>query len=101
MKIFKLQPNDETLNEEHWRASQYKGSMVIRTKNEDRARRIAYSACGIAVENRGSNGEILANPWSKTLGLVKCSEFEDSSYSSEGEEEEILEPAHLNDSWKR
>lgn len=101
MIIFKLQPNDKNLNDANWQASTYQGPMVIRAEDENRARDIADTACGIAVSNRDPNGvirEIPTNPWSN-LGLVQCIELQDSSYPSEGDVE-ILEPAYLNANWQ-
>ncbi len=100
MKIFRLHPKENKMDDVNWQASTSKKPMVVRAVDENRARRIAALVCGIAVE-RGNPSQITpVNPWSKVMQLGDCVELEQYSYPLEGEEE-ILEPEYLNDELNR
>lgn len=99
MKIFRLEPLPEAANDHNWKASTYKGDLVIRAPDEGRARDIAMMTFGIAVE-RGPGAFIATNPWPKRMGLATCSEVSDPQYPAEGDEA-ILYPAVHNHEWRR
>ena len=95
--IWKLTPLD--LESHNWRASTYKGQVIIRAATEDRARRIASMAFGIAVKR--VLGETTAiNPWGRIIGESSCERLVDSAYPEDGPDE-ILDPAEYNHEWQR
>jgi hypothetical protein len=99
MKIFKLMPEPNRLNEIHWRASTYQGELIVRAEDEASARMIPAMAFGIGVERTSVDQEIACLPWSRAIGLVDCSELTSSEFSIEGEEE-ILSPAKYNQKYQ-
>lgn len=62
MNIYKLTPID--LSSHHWKASIFRGEIIIRAENEDRARTIATNALWIATP--AISGALkLYNPWGR------------------------------------
>lgn len=87
MKIFELTPINE--DSHHWRASTYRGRLVVRAKDERGARTVAFGAFGIAVECK-PGAELAVNPW-RLPELVECREVQDSVHDADGPAM-VLEP---------
>jgi len=87
MPIWELKPTDK--NSGCWRASSYKGRVVVRTANESKARDFATSKFHIAP--RRVAGDTPVNPWIQS-DLVTCRPLDDSPYDDNGPDE-TLEPA--------
>ena len=96
MPIFELTPID--LTSHHWRASTYNKRVLIRSKNQERARVIAKLTFSIATP-RDTSQPIAFDPWDQE-DLVACHKVEDSGYEEDGDEA-ILEPADYNDEFLR
>jgi hypothetical protein len=90
MAIWELIPTDET--SEDWRASQYKGRIVVRASSEDKARDVVSLKFHDA-SKRTPRGDTPLNPWRQS-GLVVCKPLRDSGYDENGPDE-ILEPKDL------
>ncbi len=96
MPIWRLEPIDTT--DHNWRASTYRGPMLIRAADEQRARAIATLALGVAARHvPGSDVPVV--PWDYS-GLVSCSRADDTTFAEEGPDE-ILDPDQYDDSWRR
>lgn len=95
--IWKLVPlNPESQN---WRASTYKGAIIIRAATEDRARRIASMAFGIATK-RVLGEDTIVNPWGRIIGEASCERITKPEYPEDGPDE-ILDPAEHDHEWRR
>lgn len=96
MKIWELRPIDPS--HRNWRASTYKGSVIIRAPDEERARWIAKLALDIATE--GKLGEdVVFSPWGDDT-VVGIQERTDSGYPDNGPEA-ILDPPEYDHEWQR
>ena len=81
MLIYKLTPTEKT--SDHWRASSYKGDVVIRAEDEDEARNIAKLKFLKAVKRISKYQDTPISPWSDS-DLVKCERLENSDYDENG-----------------
>ena len=97
MKIYKLTPLD--LSNHHWKASIFRGEIIIRAENEDRARTIATNALWIATPAI-SGALTLYNPWERLGGLSECCKLLGSDFNEDGEEA-ILSPSEYDANWRR
>jgi hypothetical protein len=80
MPIWELTPVDET--SDHWRASTYKGHVIVRAKDEDEARELANLNFVIATK-RVPGGNTLYSPWKQST-IVSCRSVENSNYEEKG-----------------
>ena len=87
MPIWELRPIDH--DSADWRASKYKGRVVIRAPSEDRARDLAGSRFH-DMSRRIPGGDTPLSPW-RQPDLVACTRLNDSGYDESGPEE-ILDP---------
>ncbi len=96
MKIFKLEPVTEHMDSINWRASRYKGTVIVVAENEKNARRMAWSNIGTlsASGPNESGGDIAVNPW-KNKVFISCREITDEAISTD--KERIIEPEGFND----
>ena len=77
------------LSSPHWKASTYRGDVIVRAQSEANARRLAAKAFGIGA-GTALGREVAANPWNRPW-LVAAKVLEGSQYDPDGEEE-ILYP---------
>ncbi len=87
MPIWELIPTDQ--KSDHWRASNYRGRVVVRAASEDKARDLATSKFHVA-SRRVPDGDTPLSPWRQS-DLVACKRLNDSAYNETGPEE-VLEP---------
>jgi hypothetical protein len=88
MPIWELISTDQ--KSDQWRASKYRGRVVVRALNEDKARDLASSKFHDA--SRGvPGGDTPLSPW-RQPALVVCRCLKNSAYDKNGPDE-ILEPA--------
>lgn len=90
MKIYRLEPVKDRINDAGWQNSNYKGVVIVRASSKDGAFRLAYTAFAEMTPAAKA-----VRPWNQGSGLVVCDEVDDAAYSAEGEEE-ILEPRKKN-----
>jgi len=83
MAIWSLYSIDD--NSPNWRASTYKGDLLIRAETESKARQIAAMEYGIAPEKIPGGATIFA-PWNCGQ-TVACKQIHDSDYDENGQEE--------------
>jgi DNA-binding XRE family transcriptional regulator len=95
--VWQLAPVD--LASDNWKASTYKGEIIVRAPSERRAREIATLACTIA-RARLPTGRPALNPWNRMTGEATCERLNER-YLLESGSEAILSPAHLDDEWRR
>ncbi len=95
MRLWQLDPKN--LAHRNWRASTYKGRVVIRAETEERARQITTLATAIAVR-RIPREDTITPPWSDPE-IVACRsiQFEESS---ERGPEVVLAPAAYDKAWR-
>ncbi len=87
MKIWKLSVIDSGSSD--WRASTYKGDVIVRAKDMRSARMEATKSFAIAAERKlGENTTIC--PWGQS-DLVACESIESESFDPDGEQG-ILSP---------
>jgi hypothetical protein len=91
MPIWKLEPVNP--DSEHWAASTYKGTAIVRAANEDRAREVATGALGIAAPIPASH-RTLYSPWQQA-DVVRCSRLQGRQFPEDGPEG-ILDPKHYD-----
>jgi hypothetical protein len=87
MPIWQLEPID--ISSQHWSASTYNGTVIVRAGTEKDARRLAASTFGCAAPVNVGH-PIAAVPWDNSQ-VVSCSPLKQSSYPENGADE-ILEP---------
>lgn len=80
MPIWKLSPTDK--RSDHWKASTYKGDVIVRAASEGEARAKATSEFRIATK-KVLGGNTLFSPWDQP-DLVICNRLENSSYEEKG-----------------
>jgi len=96
MPIYELVPIDP--DDRSWKRSTYCGRVIIRARDEARARQIAKLAFDIAA--LPVSGENLPHcPWHYE-NMARCCRLEESRYAENGPEA-ILEPAEYDQEWKR
>jgi hypothetical protein len=88
MRIWKLTPID--LRDLSWEGSSHKGTVIVRARDEARARDIAANAFDVKTRFKPGKGQRFP-PWKRAL-LVKVEEIHDLRYEAEGSAE-VLEPA--------
>ena len=88
MPIWTLEPLDG--EDPNWEASTYKGRVIVRAKNERKARFLAAKAFGIA-PHATRNQPLQITPWHYS-GSVSCRQRLASSEYSEKGEDDILGP---------
>ena len=87
MPIWKLEPVDP--DEHHWRASRYKGWVIVRAPDEVKARSLANRAFdGFVQVTPGAETPLM--PWMQDR-ITTCARVDESEYDEEGEEA-ILAP---------
>ncbi len=72
-----------------WKASTYRGDVIVRAESEANARCLAAKAFGIGARN--GLGRELANPWYRPW-LVVAEVLEGSQFDPDGEEEILYRP---------
>jgi hypothetical protein len=87
MAIWEPAPTDKESGD--WRASRYKGRVVVRASSEDRARNLVSSKLHDA-QKKVPGGDTTLNPWRQS-DLVVCKILKDSDHDENGPDE-ILEP---------
>ena len=87
MPIWELAPTDKSSGD--WRASRYKGRVVVRAFSEDQARNLVSSKLHDA-SKKIPGGDTPLNPWRQS-DLVVCKILKDSDYDENGPDE-ILDP---------
>jgi hypothetical protein len=80
MPVWKLKPVN--LDSPHWRASIYKGEVIVRASDEHDARNQATLAFGICVKTTSRENTII-NPWRQN-NLVECFQINDAEYEEQG-----------------
>ena|SRR2546426_8319814 len=80
MPLWQLRLLDST--SDHWRASTYKGDVIVRAAREAEARAIATATFFRAYE-RIPGGTILMSPWGQP-SLVGCQRVEGLPYDDQG-----------------
>lgn len=80
MPIWKLSPTDK--KSDHWRASTYKGDVIVRGVSEGEARAKVTSEFRIATK-KVHGGNTLFSPWDQP-DLVSCKCLENSNYEEKG-----------------
>jgi len=78
------------LSSPHWKASTYRGDVIVRAESEANARRLAAKTFGIGAEN-GLGREVAANPWNRPW-LVATEVLKGSQFDPDGEEEILYRP---------
>jgi len=82
MSIFKIAPTEK--ESERWRASTYKGDVIVRAENEDEARiKEAQLKFANPTIITGPGQMTLRSPWID-LELVSCERLENSKYEENG-----------------
>jgi hypothetical protein len=80
MPIYRLQPVDTT--DRSWRASTWRGTVIVRAVDEKQARNLALAAFISAVQHRP--GVVAAPPpWRDEL-LVTCAQVTNTGYPEDG-----------------
>lgn len=87
MPIWELRPTDK--ESDHWRASKYRGRVVVRAPSEDKARDLASSKFH-DMSKRVLGGDTPLNPWRQS-DLIACQRLMNSAYDESGPDE-VLEP---------
>jgi hypothetical protein len=80
MPLWHLLPLDSAAD--HWRASTYKGAVIVRTRSEAEARSTATATFFRAYE-RVPGGTLLFSPWAQPA-LVRCQRVEGFPYDDHG-----------------
>jgi len=80
MPFWQLLPIDST--SDHWRASTYKGEVIVRAASEAEARSTATATFSRAYE-RVPGGTILFSPWGQP-SIVRCQRAEGLPYDDQG-----------------
>ncbi len=88
MPVWELEPIDP--DDFNWRASTYKGRVVIRAPDEDRAREIAILAFAIGTRRELHEGVPFC-PWDHE-DKVRCRQLTDPRYPEDGPEEILERP---------
>jgi len=78
-----------SLSSPRWKASTYRGDVIVRAESEANARCLAAKAFGIGARN--GVGRELANPWYRPW-LVAAEVLEGSQFDPNGEEEILYRP---------
>ncbi len=92
MAIWMLEPT--TRESEHWKASTYRGTIIVRAPDEKAARQRATRAFIIMVKKtRGASTPL--PPWTDPT-LVTCTRVENSQYPEDGPTK-VLEPPHYDE----
>lgn len=87
MPLWKLTPIDPL--DPNWEASDYRGRVIVRARDEEMARDVAQQAFGIKTRFPPGAG-VKAPPW-KRPDLVTVELIEDERYDPEGPAE-VLDP---------
>ncbi len=90
MRIWRLKAL--SLSSPHWKASTYKGDLIVRAETQANARRLATQAFWIKTDKTPLQ-EVPANPWAHSW-LVAAEVVEGSQYDWRGKEE-ILYPQFI------
>ena len=95
MPIWKLDPIN--IDDEHWTASRYVGSLFVRAADDDGARELAAMAYRIG-EGKLPSDTVPKMPWLYAW-LANCTRVENSDYDEDGPDailgpEEALSRAH-------
>ncbi len=88
MRIWRLKAL--SLSSPHWKASTYRGDVIVRAESEANARRLAAKAFGIGA-GTVLGREVAANPWYRPW-LVAAEVLEGSQFDPDGEEEILYRP---------
>jgi hypothetical protein len=92
ISIYKLTPTEK--ESEHWRATTYKGPVIIRATNED-SRKIAELEFFKVTKRTSVHGDTLLSPWLQP-DLVKCERLENSDYAENGPAEVLFPKEKTN-----
>lgn len=80
MPLWQLTPIDEA--DQNWQASSYRGTAIVRAKDETTARKTAEKAFGIKSRFPPAHG-VVAPPWLRP-NSVRADLIEDQRYEAEG-----------------
>ena len=86
MPLWKLTPTD--LTDRNWETSSHTGEVIVRARNEKRAREIVASAY-VVEDDILAEGEPLYSPW-ENIHLVTCVRFETKDFPLHGTESILL-----------
>lgn len=92
VQIFRLFVIDSSAP--NWRGSIYKDEVIVRAKNENSARMMAFRAFGKAMGRRPGE-KVLMIPWMER-NIVGCEIFRDKKYEIGGNEA-VLSPPTINE----
>ena len=93
MIIWKLSPLVD-FDSVDWCCSSHKGDAIVRAKDEEEARDIAFKHFFSLAEKVSSCQETPRSPWNDST-VVKCIELDNSNYSTDGPAE-LLELADFD-----